>query len=74
MELLTRKLLDILEEFAFMIFAMSHWKPGCNWVGNGTDGAFFQKSTVVDHAWKHFGGDCLLEVFCCIVLLKMELN
>lgn len=29
---------------------------------------------VVSDARKHFGGRDLLEVFCCIVFLKMALN
>lgn len=43
MELLTRKFMDILEEFAFMILAVSRCKPGCDWLGDGIDGVFFSK-------------------------------
>lgn len=81
MELLTRKLLACYGKSSiFMTLTKSHWKPArsmlvrSNGVGNSIEWSLFEKSLVVDHAWKRFGGDCLLEVFCCIVFLKMVLN
>lgn len=43
MELLTRKLLETLPDSAFMTWAISHRRPGCNWVGDGVGGVLLQK-------------------------------